>query len=48
MGNKRSFQQYMDMVGLDTSGKIVRVNHWCRNAEWPEQAKPYYYDKKKA
>jgi hypothetical protein len=46
MGNKRSFSNYMKMVGLDTDTKIVRTNQWCHNGEWPPEAKEYYYDKK--
>eukprot|EP00596_Hydrurales_sp_CCMP1899_P002197 CAMPEP_0119042790 /NCGR_PEP_ID=MMETSP1177-20130426/16162_1 /TAXON_ID=2985 /ORGANISM="Ochromonas sp, Strain CCMP1899" /LENGTH=494 /DNA_ID=CAMNT_0007009807 /DNA_START=112 /DNA_END=1593 /DNA_ORIENTATION=+ len=28
MGNKRSFSNYMQMVGLDTQTKVVTVNRW--------------------
>jgi ribulose bisphosphate carboxylase small subunit len=29
MGNKRSFNEYMKMVGIDTLTKKVTVNTWC-------------------
>ena len=47
MGTKRSFDQYMKMVGLDAVTKTQTTNKWCHRAEWPEEAKQYYYDKKK-
>ena len=39
MGTKRSFDNYMTMVGLNTLTKEVRVNKWCRDGEWPEQVR---------
>ena len=41
MGSKRSFTNYMDMVGLNTLTKVVTTNHWCHKGEWPQQALPY-------
>ena len=46
MGKKRSFAQYMKMVGIDTMSKIVTTNKWCHNGEWPEIALPYKLDRK--
>jgi hypothetical protein len=46
MGKKRSFANYMKMVGLNTNTKIVTTNEWCHKGEWPPEAKEYYYDKK--
>lgn len=41
MGGKRSFHDYMDMVGLDVVKKTVVKNSWCGRGEWPKQALPY-------
>ena len=41
MGGKRSFNNYMDMVGLNTLTKEVTTNNWCHKGEWPIQAAPY-------
>lgn len=46
MGKKRSFTQYMKMVGIDTQSKVVTKNQWCHNGEWPEIALPYKLDSK--
>ena len=46
MGNKRSFKNYMDMVGLDANTKTVTKNTWCHKGEWPQQALQYKIDKK--
>ena len=43
MGTKRSFDNYMTMVGLNTLTKEVRVNKWCRDGEWPEQVRTRVY-----
>ena len=37
MGTKRSFNKYMEMVGLNTDTKVATTNHWCHKGEWPEQ-----------
>ena len=37
MGTKRSFKNYMDMVGLNTETKVATTNLWCHKGEWPEQ-----------
>lgn len=47
MGDKRSYNQYLQMVGLNMKSKKVRQNTWCHRGEWPEEAKPYYVDKKR-
>ena len=44
MGRARSYETYMRMVGLDTATKTTSPNQWCRNGQWPEEAKPYYYE----
>lgn len=41
MGNDRSFDTYMKMVGIDTHSKQVTKNTWCHAGQWPEQAKQY-------
>ena len=41
MGTKRSFKEYMEMVGIDTLHKKVTRNMWCHNGEWPKQALQY-------
>jgi hypothetical protein len=45
MGSERSVEQYMKMVGLDMKTKTATTNGWCHKGEWPEEAKPYFYDK---
>jgi hypothetical protein len=45
MGTKRSFESYAKMVGLDFATKTATPNTWCQHCEWPEEAKPYYYEK---
>jgi hypothetical protein len=45
MGKMRSYRDYLQMVGLNMQTKEVRPNKWCHNAEWPPEAKPYYFDK---
>jgi hypothetical protein len=47
LGKKRSFAQYMNMVGIDTLSKKVTPNKWCHDGEWPATALPYKLDKKK-
>ena len=47
MGNKRSYSDYLKMVGLDMQSKIVTHNIWCHNGEWPDIAKKYMIDKSK-
>lgn len=37
MGTKRSFNNYMEMVGLNTETKVATTNLWCHKGEWPEQ-----------
>ena len=41
MGGKRSFNDYMEMVGLNTLTKVVTPNMWCRKGEYPPQFLPY-------
>jgi hypothetical protein len=41
MGGKRSFNDYMEMVGLNTLTKVVTPNIWCRKGEYPKQFLPY-------
>ena len=41
MGNDRSFDTYMKMVGIDTHTKQVSKNNWCHVGEWPNEAKQY-------
>ncbi|CAM9422991.1 unnamed protein product, partial [Ectocarpus fasciculatus] len=42
MGRERSYKAYMSMVGIDMMGaKTTVINTWCRNGEWPEEAKKY-------
>ncbi len=45
MGKKRSFSQYMDMVGIDTLSKKVTPNVWCHKGEWPQSALQYQVKK---
>ncbi len=45
MGKKRSFSQYMEMVGIETKSKKVTPNVWCHKGEWPEIAKQYMVKK---
>lgn len=42
MGNKRSFDAYMKMVGLEPKTKTVTRNMWCHEGKWPDIAKQYY------
>ena len=46
LGKKRSFAQYMNMVGIDTVAKKVTPNKWCHQGDWPAIALPYKLDKK--
>ena len=41
MGSERSFQEYMDMVGINVVDKVVTKNMWCHNGYWPPQAEQY-------
>lgn len=41
MGTKRSFAQYMEMVGINTLNKVVTPNKWCHTGDLPPQARPY-------
>ena len=41
LGNVRSFDTYMKMVGIDTHSKQVTRNEWCHRGEWPSEAKQY-------
>lgn len=45
MGDKRSYSQYLKMVNLNMQTKVQKPNQWCHRGEWPEEAKPYYFDK---
>lgn len=45
MGKKRSFANYMEMVGIDTLSKKVTPNKWCHKGEWPEIALKYQVKK---
>ena len=46
MGRKRSFQKYMEMVGIDPVKKQVTPNKWCHLGMWPPQAEKYRISKK--
>lgn len=35
------------MVNLNMQTKVQKGNQWCHRGEWPEEAKPYYFDKTK-
>lgn len=41
MGYKRSFDEYMKMVGIDVVSKTISNNDWCLKDQWPSQAEPY-------
>jgi hypothetical protein len=45
MGDKRSYAEYLKMVGLNMQTKEVKHNQWCHQGEWPEEARQYYVDK---
>ena len=45
MGTKRSYKEYLKMVGLDMVTKKVKANQWCHRGEWPAEAMQYYRDK---
>ena len=45
MGSKRSFSDYMDMVGLNTMTKVVTPNVWCHKGKYPSQFLPYKVSK---
>lgn len=46
MGNKRSYDSYLKMVGIEPISKKITRNQWCHDGNWPQEALPYYYDKK--
>lgn len=46
MGTKRSFKDYLDMVGMDPNTKIMKINTWCHKNQWPTQALPYKLENK--
>jgi hypothetical protein len=41
MGNKRSFSDYLNMVGIEPKTKTITTNNWCHRGEWPELANKY-------
>ena len=43
MGTKRSFNNYMEMVGLNTETKVATTNLWCHKGEWPEQVQWLFF-----
>ncbi len=47
MGDKRSYDTYLEMVGINMKTKVVVPNHWCHHGEWPAVAKDYYYSGQK-
>ncbi len=47
MGTKRSFRQYMEMVGINVFSKVVTRNMWCHQGEWPPQAAQFKVSKAK-
>lgn len=46
MGKQRSFQDYLQMSGIDPVSKLITTNQWCHKGEWPDVAKRYYKKKK--
>lgn len=47
MGKKRSYNSYLKMVGIDMEAKKITRNEWCHQGQWPEIAKPFYWEKPK-
>ena len=41
MGRQRSFNDYMEMVGLNPQTKVVTPNKWCHTGDYPPQFMPY-------
>lgn len=45
MGKERSFDTYMEMVGIHTKTKTITPNTWCDKGVWPDVAKEYYFER---